>query len=128
MYNGKEPMEDHMSRKILSLGFVLLLVACGRSGIDDDSYVDINVGISSLTGDTVTQDQVQSALELFQFELNYLADKPDCIKAGPCIWYAEGLVPAGKEKVLQGYRYKDLHVVYVQKVAGRSTENPLPTR
>ena len=118
-----------MSKKIMLLGVVLMFAACGRSGMHEDGYMDVAVGISSLTGDQVTSEKVQTTLDGFEFELMYLANKPDCVKAGPCIWYAEGMVPAGMEKLLKGYRANDLHVVTVTRMDSKVPEsNPLAPR
>lgn len=128
-YKGGELMEEVMSKKILLLGVVLMFAACGRSGLHEDGYLDIAVGVSSLTGDQITGDKLQTTLDGFDFELVYLATKPDCIKAGPCIWYAEGMVPSGNEKLLRGYRANDLQVVTVTTMDSKVPEsNPLAPR
>ncbi len=118
-----------MSKKIILLGIVLMLAACGRSGLHEEGYLDVAVGISSLTGDQLTTQKVENTLLDVQFELLYLATKPDCVKAGPCIWYAEGMVPADMEKMLRGYRADDLHVVTVTRMDSKTpTSNPLAPR
>ncbi len=117
-----------MTKKILLLGIVLMFAACGRSSLHEDGYLDVAVGISSLTGDPVTTDKVQNTLDELDFELLYLATKPDCIKAGPCLWYAEGLLPSNMERLLKGYRANDLHVVTVTRMDNKPQEERLAPR
>lgn len=117
-----------MTKKILLLGIVLMFAACGRSALHQDGYLDVAVGISSLTGADLTTDQVQNTLDELDFELLYLANKPDCVKAGPCIWYGEGLLPANMEKLLKGYRANDMHVVTVTHLDNKPQEDRLAPR
>lgn len=117
-----------MSKKVLLIGFTLLLVACGRTSLYEEGIVDINVALAPLSGTQVTQDQVNEMLNPFEFQLVHLADKPICTPDSACVWWAEGALPEKALAKLKGYFDGTLRVVSVEKVPSNHPAEPLPPR
>jgi hypothetical protein len=117
-----------MSLSMSRSGLVLVVVAiftlgagCGRSGLRAPELVDVTVGLTSTSGSTLTVNQVASSLDRFAFDLSRFVDVQWCGEQ-PCLWAAQGSLPASWVEPLNDYQDTVLDVVYV--VSQERSETP----
>jgi hypothetical protein len=97
---------------LVAVAIVALCAGCGRSGLNSPELADVTVGLTSTSGSTLTVNQVAASLDRFAFDLSRFVDVQWCDKE-PCLWAAQGSLPASWVEPLNDYQDTVLDVVYV---------------
>jgi hypothetical protein len=95
----------------------LALAGCGRSSLHSVDLVDVVVGLTSTAGNTLTEHEVALSLDAFGFELSSFTDAQWCGADAPCVYSAEGTLPAHQLGLLNAHHDTVLQVVYVAPLA-----------